>query len=153
MTSLCYLLSCWRKTTEGPPLRPASSPFSTTRASLMSPPHRFRHCTSPVGLGPSHPIPFHASAHDGSGNETTHQFVMVPLAVLQVLGRVLAGMVPFRTSLVEALHPNPDLYGPFWLCATLIFCTAVSGNIARIFRLLYMYVFTCTCIHAMNTLQ
>jgi hypothetical protein len=51
----------------------------------------------------------------------------------QVLGRVLAGMVPFRTSLVEALHPNPDLYGPFWLCATLIFCTAVSGNIARIF--------------------
>lgn len=51
----------------------------------------------------------------------------------QVLHRILAGMVPYRISLVDALHPNPDLYGPFWLCATLIFCTAVSGNIARIF--------------------
>ena len=67
---------------------------------------------------------------------------MVLVAVPQVLARVLAGMVPFKTNLVETLHPNPDLYGPFWLCATLVFCTAVSGNIARIFR----HVGTCTQI-------
>jgi hypothetical protein len=52
----------------------------------------------------------------------------------QVLCRVFAGMTPVRVSLTDALHPNPDLYGPFWLCATLIFSIAVSGNIARVFR-------------------
>jgi hypothetical protein len=51
----------------------------------------------------------------------------------QVLCRVFAGMTPVRVSLTDALHPNPDLYGPFWLCATLIFSIAVSGNIARVF--------------------
>ena len=83
----------------------ASSPFSTIRASLMSPPPRF-----------------------------SLTLTSLHLALCQVLYRVLAGMTPIRASLVDALHPNPDLYGPFWLCATLIFSIAVSGNIARVFR-------------------
>ena len=44
----------------------------------------------------------------------------------------MAGMFPVRFKLVESLHPNPDLYGPFWLAVTLILSTAISGNIANV---------------------
>ena len=46
--------------------------------------------------------------------------------------RVLAGMVPVRSRLVDKLQPQPDLYGPFWLAVTLILVTAVCGNIANV---------------------
>ena len=52
---------------------------------------------------------------------------------LQVANRVLAGMVPLKYNLVDVLQPNPDLYGPFWLCMTLVFTTAISGNISSLF--------------------
>lgn len=28
------------------------------------------------------------------------------------------------------IRPNPDLYGPFWVCVTLVFSVAISGNLA-----------------------
>ena len=103
--------SCWRKRVDPHRLSRAFCPSSTTRASLMSPHLRSSHL-------PSHP----------------HSPVTGCLSGMQVLCRVFAGMTPVRVSLTDALHPNPDLYGPFWLCATLIFSIAVSGNIARVFR-------------------
>lgn len=48
--------------------------------------------------------------------------------------RVLAGMVPVRFSLADAVKSKPDLYGPIWLCMTLVFTAAISGNIAKFFR-------------------
>jgi len=30
----------------------------------------------------------------------------------------------------KRIRPNPDLYGPFWVCVTLIFSVAISGNVA-----------------------
>lgn len=47
---------------------------------------------------------------------------------------MVAGMVPLKYNLVEVIRPNPDLYGPFWLCMTLIFTTAISGNIVKVFE-------------------
>eukprot|EP00731_Ephydatia_muelleri_P019145 Em0011g1185a len=52
----------------------------------------------------------------------------------EVLYRVLAGMVPVRFSLADAVKKRPDLYGPFWLCMTLIFTAAISGNVGKFFR-------------------
>lgn len=46
--------------------------------------------------------------------------------------RIVAGMIPVRFKLVASLHPNPDLYGPFWLAMTLILTTAISGNISHL---------------------
>ncbi|XP_029212366.2 protein YIPF1-like [Acropora muricata] len=50
----------------------------------------------------------------------------------QVLRRIIGSMVPiFRKNfLVSYIRPNPDLYGPFWVCATLVFTTAITGNLA-----------------------
>lgn len=28
------------------------------------------------------------------------------------------------------IRPKPDLYGPFWICVTLVFSIAISGNMA-----------------------
>lgn len=53
-------------------------------------------------------------------------------SILQVMERIVAGMIPVRLRLAEKLYPQPDLYGPFWLAMTLILVTAVSGNIASI---------------------
>ena len=65
------------------------------------------------------------------------------LHILQVGNRVLAGMVPLRYNLVDILRPNPDLYGPFWICMTLIFTIAISGNIASLFRYILSTVSSC----------
>lgn len=36
--------------------------------------------------------------------------------------------------LVNQIKPNPDLYGPFWVSITLIFTTAITGNIVNFFQ-------------------
>lgn len=48
-----------------------------------------------------------------------------------VMGRVVGSMVPtFNQSfLLNRIRPNPDLYGPFWICVTLMFTISISGNI------------------------
>lgn len=51
----------------------------------------------------------------------------------QVLQRIMWSMIPLTgraTYLDRVIRPNPDLYGPFWITATLMFSTAISANIA-----------------------
>ena len=38
--------------------------------------------------------------------------------------------VPGRSFLQHHIRPRPDLYGPFWVCVTLVFSIAISGNFA-----------------------
>ncbi|XP_050402638.1 protein YIPF1 isoform X2 [Patella vulgata] len=51
----------------------------------------------------------------------------------QVLHRIAGSMIPLpgRNYLVSHIRPNPDLYGPFWICMTLVFTIAISGNLAN----------------------
>ncbi|XP_065069396.1 protein YIPF1-like [Rhopilema esculentum] len=53
----------------------------------------------------------------------------------QVLNRILYSMLPTygRNFLTTKVRPDPDLYGPFWVCATLVFTIAISGNLASYF--------------------
>jgi len=52
----------------------------------------------------------------------------------QVLGRMLHSMVPSKQNyLLTKIRPNPDLYGPFWICATLVFTIAICGNLSSYF--------------------
>ncbi|KAF4117263.1 protein YIPF1 [Onychostoma macrolepis] len=50
----------------------------------------------------------------------------------QVKNRIIGSILPWPgKNFVEVyLRSNPDLYGPFWICATLVFAIAVSGNIS-----------------------
>nr|CAG4643471.1 EOG090X0CJ3 [Ilyocryptus agilis] len=50
----------------------------------------------------------------------------------QVKERLLWSFLPrpSRDTLTNYIRPVPDLYGPFWVCVTLIFCIAIMGNIA-----------------------
>ncbi|XP_075155266.1 protein YIPF1 [Haematobia irritans] len=53
---------------------------------------------------------------------------------LIVLERIANSMIPKRAPgnyLRSSIGQNPDLYGPFWITTTLIFCIAISGNIAN----------------------
>lgn len=52
-----------------------------------------------------------------------------------ILSRVLYSMVPVpgKSFLQHHIRPKPDLYGPFWVCVTLIFSIAISGNVADYF--------------------
>ena len=34
-----------------------------------------------------------------------------------------------QNFLINKIRPNPDLYGPFWICVSLIFTIAIAGNI------------------------
>nr|CAG4638707.1 EOG090X0CJ3 [Cyclestheria hislopi] len=51
---------------------------------------------------------------------------------VQVRERLIWSMIPWpsRDFLTHHIKPTPDLYGPFWICATLVFCIAIMGNIA-----------------------
>ncbi|XP_036940632.1 protein YIPF1 [Acanthopagrus latus] len=46
--------------------------------------------------------------------------------------RIIGSMVPWpRKNFIHVyLRRNPDLYGPFWICTTLVFAIAISGNIS-----------------------
>jgi len=54
----------------------------------------------------------------------------------QVLHRILGSMIPNPKTnyLQQHIRPNPDLYGPFWICTTLVFTTAIAGNLANYFQ-------------------
>ena len=49
-----------------------------------------------------------------------------------VLGRVKGSMIPlpkynFNSNYIKG---KPDIYGPFWICATVVVCFGVCGNLA-----------------------
>ncbi|KAH7657239.1 Yip1 domain-containing protein [Dioscorea alata] len=45
-----------------------------------------------------------------------------------VLERIRDSLFPFKGSFTEKTSDNPDLYGPFWICTTLIFVAAAIGT-------------------------
>ncbi|KAK9292649.1 hypothetical protein L1049_020626 [Liquidambar formosana] len=45
-----------------------------------------------------------------------------------VLDRIKDSLFPFKGSFSEKTASNPDLYGPFWICSTLIFVAAAIGT-------------------------
>lgn len=49
-----------------------------------------------------------------------------------VKNRLLYSMlpVPGKSFLQHHIRPKPDLYGPFWICCTLVFSIAISGNLS-----------------------
>ncbi|XP_066497906.1 protein YIPF2 [Hoplias malabaricus] len=51
---------------------------------------------------------------------------------VQVLDRIKGSMMPLpgRNFVKHHIRSNPDLYGPFWICATLVFSVAISGNLS-----------------------
>ncbi|NXN73884.1 YIPF1 protein, partial [Himantopus himantopus] len=52
----------------------------------------------------------------------------------QVLERIRGSVTPLpgKNFVRHHLRNNPDLYGPFWICATLVFALAVSGNLSHL---------------------
>ncbi|GBG67882.1 hypothetical protein CBR_g1001 [Chara braunii] len=48
-----------------------------------------------------------------------------------VLERILETFIPFRSTFNEKTSAQPDMYGPFWICTTLIFLSSALGNIAN----------------------
>ncbi|XP_031498350.1 uncharacterized protein LOC116262945 isoform X2 [Nymphaea colorata] len=45
-----------------------------------------------------------------------------------VLERIRDSLFPFKGDFSEKTANNPDLYGPFWICSTLIFVAAAIGT-------------------------
>ncbi|KAL4648563.1 protein YIPF1-like [Arapaima gigas] len=53
----------------------------------------------------------------------------------QVLNRVGVALLPLpgRNLIEHHIRKSPDLYGPFWICVTLVFSMAISGNLSTFF--------------------
>ncbi|XP_077309426.1 protein YIPF1 isoform X5 [Lithobates pipiens] len=51
----------------------------------------------------------------------------------QVLDRIKGSVLPIpgRNFVRLYVRSNPDLYGPIWICATLIFTITISGNLSN----------------------
>lgn len=46
------------------------------------------------------------------------------------MAAVTSTFTPLRPKFAEATVERPDLYGPFWICTTLVFLSAMAGNFA-----------------------
>ena len=46
----------------------------------------------------------------------------------------LAVISPHTSKFLEKVEGSPDLYGPFWIMATLVFLLAFAGNLAQYFE-------------------
>ncbi|KAG9470797.1 protein YIPF2 [Eleutherodactylus coqui] len=55
----------------------------------------------------------------------------------QVLDRIRASFVPMpgKNFVRHHLRNSPDLYGPFWICATLVITVTVVGNLATFIQM------------------
>ncbi|XP_076838748.1 protein YIPF2 [Brachyhypopomus gauderio] len=51
---------------------------------------------------------------------------------VQVLDRIKGSVMPIpgHNFIKHHIRNNPDLYGPFWICVTLVFSVAISGNLS-----------------------
>lgn len=51
----------------------------------------------------------------------------------EVRERILGSLLPWpgKNFVHLYIRNNPDLYGPFWICATLVFVIAICGNISN----------------------
>ncbi|KAG9337397.1 hypothetical protein JZ751_028818 [Albula glossodonta] len=56
---------------------------------------------------------------------------------MQVLDRIRGSLMPLpgRNFVRHCLHNNPDLYGPLWICTTLVFSLAINGNLSTLLDL------------------
>lgn len=45
--------------------------------------------------------------------------------------RIIASLLPFNQKFYQEFQKKPDLYGPFWIIATLVVVLTISGNLAR----------------------
>jgi len=52
---------------------------------------------------------------------------------VDVVSRAMKGSMPFSKAFNETIGNNPDMYGPIWICNTLIFACALCGNMASYF--------------------
>ncbi|PAA77334.1 hypothetical protein BOX15_Mlig008044g3 [Macrostomum lignano] len=86
---------------------------------------------------------------DGEDGETTEEAAKKPSVLSmayyqqffdvdtnQVGKRILSSFVPRpnRNLVSDDIRHSPDLYGPFWVCTTLVFVTAIAGNLADYFQ-------------------
>ncbi|KAM9457073.1 protein YIPF2 [Clarias gariepinus] len=51
---------------------------------------------------------------------------------VQVLDRIKGSLIPLpgRNFIKHHIRSNPDLYGPFWICVSLVFSVVISGNLS-----------------------
>eukprot|EP00898_Chlorokybus_atmophyticus_P007947 jgi/Chlat1/8153/Chrsp76S07607 len=49
---------------------------------------------------------------------------------VDVLNRIKDSLLPYKSDFLEKTEYNADLYGPFWICTTLIFTAAAISNYA-----------------------
>lgn len=63
----------------------------------------------------------------------------------QFMERVKCALMPWKRDFFSLIKENPDLYGPWWICITLVIMLAISGNLYRYLAManpsLYQYNF------------
>lgn len=53
------------------------------------------------------------------------------ISTQEVKERFVASLMPFNQKFYALYHKKPDLYGPFWILATLVVILTISGNLSR----------------------
>lgn len=75
-----------------------------------------------------------------------------------VIKRLLWSVTPRPGGSTENFFKNkirgkPDLYGPFWICVTLIFSVAISGNVASYLQVALCSTYFCLLLFGLKYYQ
>jgi len=105
----------------------SSSPFAS------APPLAYRIPDVPSGPEPSFgaPTPAPSAPRASGGLFSLEPYkVYFDLDTADVLHRMRLACLPLGSNFTTAVQDNPDLYGPFWIAATLVFLSSATGNLA-----------------------
>ncbi|XP_062367860.1 protein YIPF2 isoform X2 [Cinclus cinclus] len=88
----------------------------------MDEPHDSQEAPEPLS-GSSVTVPVPELPEDGDDADTAEVLERIKASVLPV---------PGKNFVRHRLRNNPDLYGPFWICATLALALAISGDLSQL---------------------
>lgn len=124
--------------------------FSTSERGGVKEPTSYN-LTSPESSAYNIPTDYDAGARGGVGDPPSGPQEQKPGASIwsiefyqkyfdvntdEVVNRVIWSMLPTPNVnfLQHFVQNKPDLYGPFWICVTLVFAIGISGNISDYFQ-------------------
>ena len=52
---------------------------------------------------------------------------------VEVKERIICSLLPYKKNFLEIINGKSDLYGPFWICISLVFLLGAAGNLSGYF--------------------
>lgn len=112
---------------------PVDDTSSVAKLDIDSPYSNYPSTSSVADISPTKPLVESEKSSSTSLLSIEYYQNLFDVNTDQVVNRIIWAMIPKPgvNYLQHHIGSKPDLYGPFWICVTLVFTIAISGNVAN----------------------